>query len=64
MESFHFKNPEKLLPFLSFLYVLDVTKLYQKNAPYLSRRNVFTDEEFVNKKVRPVDVLPGSKERV
>ena len=42
------KNPEKLLPFLSFLYVLDVTKLYQKNAPYLGRRNVFTNEEFVN----------------
>ena len=49
MESSHFKNPEKLLPFLSFLYVLDVTKLYPKNAPYLSRRNVFfTNEEFVN----------------
>lgn len=58
------KNPEKRLPFISFLYVLDGTKLYQKNTPHLSRRNVFTNEKFVNWKVHPVSVSPGSKERV
>ena len=42
------KNPEKRLPFISFLYVLDGTKLYKKNTPHLSRRNVFTNEKFVN----------------